>query len=98
MRIFLSFIKLLLILIVSILIGTFLYTLSKSFLVVSAQSIMAVWMISFIFALITKSNYGSRLFLFDLLLGTILVSFYPFSQGLFIILLILIVQKIFKML
>jgi hypothetical protein len=97
MKIF-SILKLILILAIGFIVGTFIYTLTKKYFIFSAQSVLAVWLISFIFALITKSSYGSKIFLFDLLLATILVSFYPFGQGLFIVLLILLGQKLFKML
>jgi|GEM_PF-5651009 len=97
-KILVFLIKLILVLAIGVLAGTFLYTLSKRYLVFSASNVMAIWMISFIFALITRSSYGSKLFLFDLILGSFLVSFYPFSQGFFIILLILLAEKLFKIL
>jgi len=90
--------KLIFILLIGFILGTFIYTLTKKYFIFSAQSVLAVWLISFVFALITKSSYGSKIFLLYLLLATILVSFYPFGQGLFIVLLILLGQKTFKIL
>ena len=74
------------------------YPYIQDWFVFEPQTVMAIWVIGFILALITRLNYLSRLFLFDMIIVTGIIGYYSFSEGLLVLLLLLIIQKLAKLL
>jgi hypothetical protein len=59
--------------------------------------IMSIWVILFLLSMILKINYQSKLFVFDMIMASFLVSFYPFDQAFISVLVLILIQKIIKL-
>ncbi|OIP83246.1 hypothetical protein AUK04_03600 [Candidatus Roizmanbacteria bacterium CG2_30_33_16] len=84
--------------IIAILVVVLAYPYIQDWFVFEPQTVMAIWVIGFILALITRLNYLSRLFLFDMIIVTGIIGYYSFSEGLLVLLSLLIIQKLAKLL
>ena len=84
--------------IIGILIGSFFYYYSLKYIVINALSILAINETLLILALFQKIDYSKRLFIVDLIVANLLVSYYPFGQGLIIIIIIIFAQRLLKLL
>jgi len=82
--------------IVSWLLGSLIYYLTYSFFAFSALNTFSLIFIIFLLALILKLNYTGIFFFLDILLAVFLSSFYPFGQAIIIILILVLAQKILK--
>ncbi len=81
----------------SILLGSSLYYFVSRLLIVNSINILSLFVILFILAQVFKMNYISKLFIINLLVGSALVSFYPFGQGFIIVMLLITSQKLLKL-
>lgn len=81
---------------VALFVGTVIHFYLKQIMLFNTQNILAVWVLSFILALVIRINYQKPIFLINILLGSLLVSVYPFGQGITIYLLIIFGQRLFK--
>lgn len=87
----------LVIVLAAIFVLTFLFPQDQGNLIdpINAFSVVAI---SFIFALLLRINYANMLFIVTVIIGIILVSVLNFTQGLGVVLIVLIVQKLLKVL
>jgi len=83
---------------IGILIGSFLYYYSLKYIVINALSILAINGTLLILALFQKIDYSKRLFIINLVVANLLVSYYPFGQGMIIIMIIIFAQRLLKLL
>jgi hypothetical protein len=99
----LSFVKfrnlaVLILLPIAILVGTFFHFYLKKIMIFDPANVLTIWIVNLFLMLSFKSDYTKTIFVINLIIGTFLVSFYPFGQGLTIVLLLLFSQKLFKLL
>jgi hypothetical protein len=84
------------VIIISWLGGSLIYYFTYRFFAFSAFNTFSLVFITFLLALILKLNYTSFFFLLDVIFAMFLSSFYPFGQAMMIILVLVLVQKVLK--
>lgn len=92
-----AIIKYLFLFVVALVAGTTLHFFLKQLALFNPTNILAVWIITFILALSLKINYQKLIFVINLIAGSFLVSLYPFGQGLIVYLLLLLGQRVLKL-
>ena len=83
---------------VSVFVGTFMYYLTEGFFLWNSIDLMSFWIISLVIALILRIDYKSPLFVFNIVLGSLFVSYFQFGQAYLICLLMIIAQKFLRIL
>lgn len=95
---FLKVIALLLIVALSVFVGTLIFSITDSLFLWDAIDLMSFWVILFILAIVLKIDNKNPLFIINMVLGSFIVSYFQFGQGYLIILMMVIIQKLFKLL
>ncbi len=90
--------KYLLLFVVCILVGGILFGFFQDSIVLEPTAVMSLFVITFIFGLVLKLNYSHPFFVFNLVFGVVLVGLLGFGTGLITMLLLLLLQKLFKLL
>ncbi len=91
-------IKLLIIILASVILGIGGYEILNTLNIFTfdVTSILASFIILFITAIMLHINYTSKFFIALVLTGIFLVSFFPFMEGMFVMILILLLQRAFN--
>lgn len=90
-------IKALIIIVLSILVSIFLVPYIQDYLIFEPLAIVSIWFIGLILGIMLKVNYSGALFVVNLIIGTLIVSYYSFGQGLIVVLLLVFLEKLFKL-
>lgn len=90
-------IKALIIIVLAILASIFLVPYLQDYFIFESIDIVSIWLIGFILGIMLKVNYSGALFIFNLIIGTLIVSYYSFGQGLILVLLLIVLEKLFKL-
>jgi len=85
------------ILLVAYFLGTVTHLLFNDYLLVVANNIFTIWIINFLLCLMLKIDYTQPIVLFNVFLGTVLVSTLPLSQALVIYFFTILGEKLFKL-